>query len=159
MFRQSCFQNPRPPNFNVDAFLFFGLRGPLICFVPSPGVPNDAQHWNWGDRGTHFEYPLILLSIYSLWGRQNSWAKHLQMFLLQHLSPTHSKSNEASKIAHMNDNRFILGSQTHVCVCMCLCRFFLRMLSCSRKLEIYGLLKKQQQVPPVPDCKAQLGPN
>ena len=63
------------------------------------------------------------------------------------------------KIAHMNDNRFILGSQTHVCVCMCLCRFFLRMLSCSRKLEIYGLLKKQQQVPPVPDCKAQLGPN
>ena len=28
-----------------------------------------------------------------------------------------------------------------------------------RKLEIYGLLKKQQQVPPVPDCKAQLGPN
>ena len=87
MFRQGCFQNPRPPNFNVDAFLFFGLRGPLICFVPSPGVPNDAQHWNWGDRGTHFEYPLILLSIYSIWGRQNSWAKHLQMFLLQHLSP------------------------------------------------------------------------
>ena len=157
---------------------------------------------------------MILLSIYSLWGRQNSWAKHLQMFLLQHLSANpltntlnsgsvwifdkygtglnvfsmcstnrgrgvrsspashanfiplpqihyqaHSKSNEASKIAHMNDNRFILGSQTHVCVCMCLCRFFLRMLSCSRKLEIYGLLKKQQQVPPVPDCKAQLGPN
>ena len=56
-------------------------------------------------------------------------------------------------------NTWALINLKRMSVFVCLCRFFLRMLSCSRKLEIYGLLKKQQQVPPVPDCKAQLGPN